>query len=122
MNRLLLISIFILSSAISLAQDVHLSQFYTNQQNLNPALTGYYEGAYQISGNYRNQWRQIGGDPITTALVGFDHKFYYNSDEISGGILVIQDQFSDYGLNTNKILLSGSYKKMINALIGTWLI
>jgi type IX secretion system PorP/SprF family membrane protein len=93
------------------AQDVHLSQFYTAQQNLNPALAGFYNGEYRIASNYRSQWREI-GDPITTAVIAFDKKFHFYSDEIDAGIIVIKDQFSGFNQNTNKIFLTGSYKKL----------
>jgi len=95
------------------AQETHLSQFYTNQQNLNPALIGDHDGLYRVASNYRNQWRQIGKAPIVTSMISFDHKFYLYSDEISAGLLVVNDQFSTFGLNTSKIYLTGSYSKNI---------
>lgn len=95
------------------AQDVHLSQFYTAQLNLNPALGGMYEGEYRIACNYRNQWREI-NKPIATAMAAFDKKFFFYSDEIDAGILFINDQFSGFNQKTNKIILSGSYKKMLS--------
>ena len=39
------------------AQDIHLSQFYTQDHLLNPARVGDHTGDYRISVNYRNQWR-----------------------------------------------------------------
>jgi len=110
MKKLLLLLFF---PVYLFGQDVHLSQFYTNQQNLNPALTGNYEGLYRVSSNYRNQWRQIGGTPIVTSIITFDHKFYFNSDVITGGILVSNDQFSDFGLQTTKIQAGASYQKKL---------
>lgn len=96
-----------------IAQDVHLSQFYTAQLNLNPALAGYYDGEYRIAANYRSQWAQI-GDPITTSMIALDRKFYFYSDEIDAGIIFINDQFAGFNMNTNKIFITGSYKKKIN--------
>lgn len=110
MKKYLVAIIFFCTMQI-FAQDVHLSQFYTAQQNLNPALSGFYNGEYRIAGNYRSQWREI-GDPITTAVIAFDKKFHFYSDEIDAGIIVIQDQFSGFNQNTNKIFLTGSYKKL----------
>ena len=106
-----LVAIILFSTLQIFAQDVHLSQFYTAQQNLNPALAGFYNGEYRIAGNYRSQWREI-GDPITTAVIAFDKKFHFYSDEIDAGIIVIKDQFSGFNQNTNKIFLTGSYKKL----------
>ncbi|MBI2280819.1 MAG: PorP/SprF family type IX secretion system membrane protein [Bacteroidetes bacterium] len=110
MKKYLVAIIFFCTMQI-FAQDVHLSQFYTAQQNLNPALAGFYNGEYRIAGNYRSQWREI-GDPITTAVIAFDKKFHFYSDEIDGGIIVVKDQFSGFNQNTNKIFLTGSYKKL----------
>jgi type IX secretion system PorP/SprF family membrane protein len=94
------------------AQDIHLTQFYTNQQNLNPAMVGMYEGAYRAVGNYRHQWPEI-NKAITTGYVGFDKKFFFFKDEIDAGILIANDNYSGFSLNTTKIFLTGAYRKMI---------
>lgn len=114
MKRIFLLLTFIGAVSVSFSQDVHLSQFYTNQQNLNPALSGKYDGAYRVVANHRNQWRQIGGEPITTAMIAFDQKVYFHSDEIDVGLIVIRDEFAAFSLATNKYMLTGSYKKVIN--------
>lgn len=111
MRRIQLSFFLILLAGILSGQEVHLSQFYNNQQYLNPALMGKYEGMYRVSANYRNQWRQIGNAPLVTSMIAFDHKFYFRSDEIAGGIIVMNDQVSTFGFNTSKIILSGSYQK-----------
>jgi hypothetical protein len=107
----LLISSFLFISVAS-AQDIHLTQFYTNQQNLNPAMVGMYEGAYRAVGNYRHQWPEI-NKPITTGLVAFDKKFFFFKDEIDAGILIANDNYSGFALNTTKIFLTAAYKKVI---------
>lgn len=96
----------------SYGQDIHLTQFYTNQQNLNPGMVGMYDGAYRAVGNYRHQWPEI-NKAITTGLVGFDKKFFFFKDEIDAGILIANDNYSGFSLNTAKIYLTGAYKKMI---------
>lgn len=100
----------LLSLISGLAQDVHLSQFYSADLNLNPAMGGHYNGEFRIAGNYRNQWRQI-NDPITTAIIAFDKKFDYRYDKIDAGIIVLQDQFAGFNLNTQKVMLSAAYHK-----------
>lgn len=114
MKKLVSITLLFFTICNSFGQDIHLSQFYTNQQNLNPALSGNYEGVYRLVANYRNQWGQVGGSPLVTSIIGFNHKFFFRDDEISGGVLVVQDQFSGFNLNTSKIILGGSYKKNIS--------
>ncbi|MBL4708187.1 MAG: PorP/SprF family type IX secretion system membrane protein [Flavobacteriales bacterium] len=113
MSKIGLLVLCLVCSLFLKAQEIHLSQFYTNQQNLNPALMGDYDGIYRVTLNHRNQWKQIGNSPIITSMVSFDHKFYHYTDEITAGIIVINDQVSTFGYNTSKIQLSGSYKKMI---------
>jgi type IX secretion system PorP/SprF family membrane protein len=112
-KRIILILLFVFIGKVFFAQDVHLSQFYTAQLNLNPALGGYYEGEFRIAGNYRSQWAQI-NKPITTSMIAADRKFYFYSDEIDIGLIVINDQFAGFNMNTNKIFVSGSYQKKIN--------
>lgn len=109
--RAVVILLFCLSFS-GYSQDIHLTQFYTNQQNLNPAMVGMYDGAYRAVGNYRHQWPEL-NTAITTGLVGFDKKFFFFKDEIDAGILIANDNFSGFSLNTTKIFLTGAYKKVI---------
>ena len=41
------------------AQDIHLSQFNSCPQNLNPSQTGMFNGDWRFVGNYRTQWAGI---------------------------------------------------------------
>lgn len=107
-----LCAFLILSSTSAFSQDIHLTQFYTNQQNLNPAMVGMYDGAYRAVGNYRHQWPEI-NKPITTGLVGFDKKFFFFKDEIDAGILIANDNYAGFSLNTTKIFLTGAYRKVL---------
>jgi type IX secretion system PorP/SprF family membrane protein len=91
------------------AQDLHLSQYYTSDQFLNPAMTGAHTGDMRVIANYRNQWRQINGAPLTTGMVSFDKAFHYYSHEIDAGIFYARDQFSGFQTVTNKIFITGAY-------------
>ncbi|MEQ8910278.1 MAG: PorP/SprF family type IX secretion system membrane protein [Vicingaceae bacterium] len=102
---------FCLSCFYGFSQDVHLSQYYTNQQNLNPATSGMYEGRNRLVVNHRSQWGQLSSTPLTTSIAAFDQKIYFKGDEINAGILVLRDQFQDFGFNTDKIHLTSSYEK-----------
>jgi type IX secretion system PorP/SprF family membrane protein len=110
--RCLLLLVSACAAAPVEAQDIHLTQFYTAQQNLNPALIGRHDGAWRIAGNYRNQWREINA-PITTGIIAFDKKFFIHSDEISAGILLAHDNYSGYALNTTKVFATVSYMKRL---------
>lgn len=92
------------------AQDVHLSQFYTSDHLLNPAIVGNHDGDYRVIANYRNQWRQIvKNQSITTFLASYDRAFRFKNQEIDGGILMIRDLFSGFQTQTIKFILTGSY-------------
>lgn len=102
----------LLLAAQSVAQDIHLTQFYTNQHNLNPAMVGMYNGDFRAVGNYRHQWPEI-NKPITTGMVGFDKKFFFFKDEIDAGIFIANDNYSGFSLNTTKIFVTAGYRKII---------
>ncbi|MDF2435991.1 MAG: hypothetical protein K0Q95_367 [Bacteroidota bacterium] len=102
-----LIFVFALSIS-SIAQDIHLSQFWASDHLLSPAKVGDFEGDYRVTGNYRNQWREI-SDPISTYIISFDKAFHYYSHEIDGGIMVARDEFTGFNQVTTKVLLTGGY-------------
>lgn len=109
MKRLLTFLFFSCLSFVSRSQDIHLSQFYANDHLLNPGKVGDFEGDYRVTGNYRNQWRQLSADPYNTYIISFDKAFHYYSHEIDGGIMVANDEFFGSNSVTTKILLSAGY-------------
>lgn len=108
-TAILFVFCYLLAAQCTHAQDVHLSQFYTQDHLLNPALVGDHTGDYRISANYRNQWRQIESQPLTTYVLAFDKGFHYYSHEIDAGLVVVRDQFSGFQSQTTKIFLTGAY-------------
>lgn len=103
-----LLLVFICVNAV--AQDVHLTQYYTSNLSLNPAYTGNFEGDIKIGLNSRTQWAQV-SPAMKTNMVSIEKKFLKRPNEFGLGAIVINDQVSSYFLHTNKILLSGSYQK-----------
>ncbi len=76
------------------SQDVHLSQFYNSDHFLNPAKVGDYVGDFRATVNYRNQWRQIDKQPISTYMLSFDHMFMLKRHKFNVGIYAVSDRFS----------------------------
>jgi type IX secretion system PorP/SprF family membrane protein len=110
MKGLLLLVFLFTGVELVRAQDIHLTQFYTQDHLLNPAKVGDYKGDYRISGNYRNQWRQI-AEPINTFLVSMDKVFHYYSYDFHGGLMVARDGFAGFNQVATKIFITGSIGK-----------
>lgn len=98
------------------AQDIHFSQFYNSPQNLNPALSGCFDGDYRIAANHKNQWRTV---PVAykTYSISADAKLPLGlkKDIIGAGIILNNDKSGDAAYITNQLGLSLSYIKRLNA-------
>lgn len=57
-----------LSAANVQAQDVHFSQINESQMFLSPANTGFFNGYFRATANYRNQWASMNKAFNTTAI------------------------------------------------------
>ena len=52
------------------AQDIHFSLWDMSPLNLNPAMTGQFDGDYRFNGNHRNQWSSVTVPFTTYSLSG----------------------------------------------------
>ncbi|KAA3623258.1 MAG: type IX secretion system membrane protein PorP/SprF [Bacteroidetes bacterium] len=112
---LILLSIFFINGS-ALAQDQDFSQFYASPVTLNPALTGAFEGNFRVSFIYRDQWRSVLDEPVTTFSTTSDFRFHLwkdrskNKDAAGFGIVFHKDS-PGLSFSTNQILLSGAFHK-----------
>ena len=94
------------------AQDPGFSQFFASPLTLNPALTGKFDGAIRVAGNYRNQWPAINNAFITsTASVDFPiltNKLPIN-DTWGVGFMGMTDKTASGILNDNYFGVSTAY-------------
>lgn len=95
------------------AQDVHLSQYYASPLSLNPAYTGDYKGDWRLMNSYRNQWLSSFHTPFTTNAFAYDRQFYVFNENISAGLIWVQDKSGDASLKVTKVALSAAYHKNI---------
>lgn len=117
MNRYLaqgLLSIcFFLLGFKAIAQDIHHSQFYTSPINVNPALTGVFNGDVRAALNYRNQWFVNDLVKYMTFTGSVDKRFYpkkwTTKGMFSGGLLMNYDQAGDSKLSLAYVGISVSY-------------
>lgn len=99
------------------AQDPHFSMYFASPLTLNPAMTGYFDGDYRASANFRQQWWSLGA-PFVTTTVSFDTKLMQlkipEKDIFGGGIMALFDQSFGGSFNSINIAASGSYHKALD--------
>lgn len=115
MYKLYLLKIFCILLSIGFvgnisAQDIHYSQFNNSPANLNPGLTGVFNGDLRFASNYKPQWNSVPVSflQLTTAI---DTRFF-NKDEtgpLAAGLFIDYDQAGDSRLTYFQISMSGSY-------------
>lgn len=79
----------------------------------NPASTGVFNGDWQASAGYRNQWKSI-AQPFRTLAVSYERQFYIQSHHISGGLFILNDNSGNIALKANQFVLSGAYHVTLN--------
>ncbi|HEY6161420.1 MAG TPA: PorP/SprF family type IX secretion system membrane protein [Bacteroidia bacterium] len=62
----------LLFCAVAGAQDFHLTQYEAAPLNLNPSMTGMFDGYYRIHAHYRSQWAALINNPFQTMEIGYD--------------------------------------------------
>lgn len=114
-----LILLFSFLACISNAQDARFSQYFVLPTWLNPALSGQYDGKFRLSGVYRDQWRGALDQPLSSFGFNADTKFNVQpksatSDQVSVGLMLLNDRTRINDYNSNHISLSGAYHKVLN--------
>lgn len=106
------LGLLILPASQVWAQDIHFSQYSASPLTLNPAMTGDFDGEWRLANSYRDQWRSI-ARPMTTNAFSFEKQFYLHTEQISGGLLVVNDQSGDAQLTVNALYLSAAYHRKL---------
>ncbi len=98
------------------AQDPRFAQFYAAPLQLNPAMTGVFEGRWRVNANYREQWASVlGSTPFRTIGAGFDMRYKIVGDDYMGiGISALRDEVGDGVFTTNRGHLNLSYMKQLS--------
>ncbi len=114
LNKMFWLSLIFLMSGFSvLGQDIHFSQFYNSPLNLNPALTGQFDGDYRFVGNYRNQWSSV-TVPYQTFSFSADAANFLDKKSVGAGIVFNHDNTGDSRFKTTIINAIGNYKLALN--------
>jgi type IX secretion system PorP/SprF family membrane protein len=100
------IMIFLLASPYLLkAQDFHLSQYDAAPLNLNPAMTGMFNGKHRIHGHYRTQWASIATKPFVTTAISYDTPI----KKFAWGAQIMNNRAGAGVFNIFSLMLSGAY-------------
>lgn len=99
------------------AQDPNFSQFFASPLTLNPALTGKFNGALRVAGNYRNQWPAINA-AFRTATTSIDGSILQNRipemDRFGVGLMGMYDMNGDGVMKNNYLHASFAYHKALD--------
>ena len=118
LRKILNIILFILFFNVlaSNAQDIHFTQFYNSPGNLNPALTGLFNGSQRFTLQNKTQWHSV-TTPFKTISASYDlalKKRYLRHDIFGGGIIINRDQAGDSKFGTSQANLAFSYIRALN--------
>jgi type IX secretion system PorP/SprF family membrane protein len=105
---LLMFAIPLLLGLSARGQDLHFSQYYSSPLNLNPSLTGQFDGDYRLVGNYRNQWKSI-TIPYRTYSFSADARQLFKHQNFHAGIVAFSDDAGDSNFGTVQVGISGAY-------------
>ena len=97
-------SIFLLLSFNIYSQDVFFSQYENTPLNLNPSLTGNFDGKARLFLNYRNQWPSLLKQAsYKTGSISFDSKFKIgNSSKLGLGFNTLFDRAGSQNNGSNQ--------------------
>ncbi|CAG0948150.1 MAG: PorP/SprF family type IX secretion system membrane protein [Bacteroidetes bacterium] len=112
--RLIILFALIDIALKSSAQDIHFSQFFNSPINLNPALTGQFNGDYRFVGNYRNQWQSV-TTPYRTIGLSADVHNLFQKNNIHSGIAIYNDKTGDSRFGTFLLNVSGAYSISVSS-------
>lgn len=98
------------------AQDIHLSQYHFDRLQINPALTGMFNGDKQVALLYKSQWAVV---PVeySTFSGSFDMKLRKTQTPkgfFSVGGLFNYDQAGDGNLSLGSLTVNGSYTRALS--------
>jgi len=100
------------------AQDPHLSMFYSAPLQLNPALTGVFNGNYRLSALYRSQWGEILKDESTshfrTMTFAGDLRIPIGKNSVGIGLAMLNDKAAQSNFGTTRAGLSVSYMQSLD--------
>ena len=116
--NILLLTLFVLCFSKDVkAQDPVYSQFYTSALDLNPAMTGIFNGQYRVALNYREQWSSIlNSVPFRTIGASADFRVHVvNDDFFTIGLKAMRDEVGIGNFSQSMGHLSTGFMKRLSS-------
>jgi type IX secretion system PorP/SprF family membrane protein len=112
-STIIIFSFFIIQ--IASAQDPRFAQFYASPMNLNPAMTGVYEGQFRFVANYRELYSSVlGSQAFRTVSAGFDTRQRVSRGNFVGlGLNLMRDAAGLSNFNRHSAAVSASFMKQL---------
>ncbi|MCC6283561.1 MAG: type IX secretion system membrane protein PorP/SprF, partial [Saprospiraceae bacterium] len=113
----LLVTLLAVFSPSLQAQDPRFSQYYASSWNLNPAMTGIFDGRWRATVNYRDQWNSfLSPNPFRTYAASFETRFNVgaNDDYAAFGLGAMHDEAGTARFVQNKVQLGGAFLKQLS--------
>lgn len=107
--------LFFLFSAKIFSQDLHYSQFYNSPQNINPALTGVFNGDHRFVASYRDQWRFV-PVPWVTFSAAYDSRLNIlkgSKHFLAAGLNLNHDRQGASRLNLTSLNINVAYHRIL---------
>ena len=100
----------------SSGQDARFSQYFASPWNLNPAMTGAFEGRWRVNANYRDQWSSfLAPVPFRTYSVAADARIGVSRDDyVAFGIGLMHDEAGTARYTQNKGMLGAAFLKQLS--------
>jgi type IX secretion system PorP/SprF family membrane protein len=97
------------------AQDPRFSQYFAAPMNLNPAMTGVFNGRWRVTANYRDQWGSVlHPNPFRTYNAGYETRINVGRyDYAAFGLNLLHDEVGAARFMQNRVHLSGAYLKKL---------
>jgi len=97
-------------------QDPRFSQYFASPWNLNPAMTGAFEGRWRVTANYRDQWSSfLAPVPFRTYAAAADFRLGVSRDDyVAFGIGLMHDEAGTARYVQNKGQLGAAFLKQLS--------
>lgn len=93
----ILLGISLLMSTQTIAQDIHFSQIFNNPTQINPALTGNFNGDQRVNLMHKQQWNSL-GPGFNTYQLSFDNGLFkkkWKNSYLGLGLRIFSDKAGD---------------------------